>query len=103
MQPLLFSEKEALQNNMPHWIRAGTDILYYKNRFARSKQHYMGSKTRDHYREEDSNTFMTASFTIEFPHEKDVCYLAYHYPYTYSKLLVRSYIFLCFTDLPINL
>ena len=89
MQPLLFSEKEALQNNMPHWIRTGTDILYYKNRFARSQPHSKDSKTKDHYREEDSNTFMTASFTIEFPHEEDVCYLAYHYPYTYSRLLVR--------------
>ena len=29
---------------------------------------------------------MTASFTITFPHDGDICYLAYHYPYTYSRL-----------------
>ena len=32
---------------------------------------------------------MTASFTITFPHEGDVCYLAYHYPYTYSRLRAK--------------
>ena len=88
MQPLLFSEKEALHNKFPYWVRAGRDILYYKNRFARSRQHSKGSKTNDSHREDDSNTFMTASFTIEFPQEDDVCYLAYHYPYSYSTLLV---------------
>ncbi|XP_054865114.1 cytosolic carboxypeptidase 4 isoform X2 [Amphiprion ocellaris] len=31
-------------------------------------------------------TFYTLSFTITFKHNEDVCYLAYHYPYTYSAL-----------------
>ena len=89
MQPLLFSEKEAVERQRPYWTRAGTDILYYKNRFAKSQPHSKSSKSKDNERHDDSPTFMTASFTIEFPHAEDVCYLAYHYPYTYSRLLVR--------------
>ncbi|KAL3092895.1 hypothetical protein niasHT_020278 [Heterodera trifolii] len=30
--------------------------------------------------------FFTLRFTIQFPHEADVCYIAYHFPYTYSRL-----------------
>ncbi len=89
MQPLLFSEKEAVNRGQPHWVRVGTDVLYFKNRFAAGE----GSTERDEdsdlaTNDGTSNTFMTASFSIEFPHENDVCYLAYHFPYTYSKLLV---------------
>ncbi|KAG7273212.1 hypothetical protein CRUP_018016, partial [Coryphaenoides rupestris] len=31
-------------------------------------------------------TFYTLTFTVTFKHNEDVCYLAYHYPYTYSAL-----------------
>ncbi|KAF7235562.1 Cytosolic carboxypeptidase 4, partial [Varanus komodoensis] len=29
----------------------------------------------------------TLTFSIVFPHKEDVCYLAYHYPYTYSTMM----------------
>ena len=32
---------------------------------------------------------MTASFTLNFPHANDVCYLAYHFPYTYTRLRAK--------------
>ena len=32
---------------------------------------------------------MTASFTLNFPHANDVCYLAYHFPYTYTRLRTK--------------
>ncbi|KAF5394856.1 hypothetical protein PHET_09884, partial [Paragonimus heterotremus] len=35
----------------------------------------------------DGNTYFTATFSIRFPHLGDVCYLAYHYPYSYTRLL----------------
>ncbi|KAA0187412.1 Cytosolic carboxypeptidase 4 [Fasciolopsis buskii] len=35
----------------------------------------------------DGSTYHTATFHIRFPHTGDVCYLAYHYPYTYTRLL----------------
>jgi hypothetical protein len=67
--------------------RSGSDVLYYKNRFVRRSPICQD----DNENESDSGgaAYMTASFTIEFPHDNDVCYLAYHFPYTYSKLLVQ--------------
>lgn len=32
--------------------------------------------------------YYTLTFTITFPHDEDACYLAYHYPYTYTTLMV---------------
>ncbi|XP_064169364.1 cytosolic carboxypeptidase 4-like isoform X2 [Anguilla rostrata] len=72
MQPVLYSVREALEGR-PHWVRAGSEICYYRNHFCPSR----GSK---------GPAFYTLTFTVTFPHSEDVCYLAYHYPYTYSAL-----------------
>uniref|UniRef100_A0A8B9WJD6 Cytosolic carboxypeptidase 1 n=1 Tax=Bos mutus grunniens TaxID=30521 RepID=A0A8B9WJD6_BOSMU len=76
MQPLMYSVQEAL-NARPWWIRVGTDICYYKNHFSRSSIAAGGQKGKSYY---------TITFTVNFPHKDDVCYFAYHYPYTYSTL-----------------
>ncbi|XP_039075745.1 cytosolic carboxypeptidase 1 isoform X2 [Hyaena hyaena] len=76
MQPLMYSVQEAL-NARPWWIRVGTDICYYKNHFSRSSVAAGGQKGKSYY---------TITFTVNFPHKDDVCYFAYHYPYTYSTL-----------------
>ncbi|XP_057404949.1 cytosolic carboxypeptidase 1 isoform X6 [Balaenoptera acutorostrata] len=76
MQPLMYSVQEAL-NARPWWIRVGTDICYYKNHFSRSSIAAGGQKGKSYY---------TITFTVIFPHKDDVCYFAYHYPYTYSTL-----------------
>ncbi|XP_006875943.1 PREDICTED: cytosolic carboxypeptidase 1-like [Chrysochloris asiatica] len=76
MQPLMYSVQEAL-NARPWWIRVGTDICYYKNHFSRSSVAAGGQKGKSYY---------TITFTVSFPHKDDVCYFAYHYPYTYSTL-----------------
>ena len=76
MQPVMFSVKEAMAGR-PYWKRIGSDICYYKNNFSKSVAAC-----------DDEPNFMTASFTVTFPHDGDICYFAYHYPYTYSKLLV---------------
>ena len=78
MQPVMFSVKEAMAGR-PYWKRIGSDICYYKNNFSKSVTVC-----------DDEPNFMTASFTVTFPHEGDICYFAYHYPYTYSKLLVSN-------------
>ena len=70
----MFSVKEALAGK-PYWKRIGTDICYYRNTFSKSSQ-------------VDGDNYMTASFSIDFPHDGDICYLAYHYPYTYTRLQV---------------
>ncbi|XP_019410303.1 PREDICTED: cytosolic carboxypeptidase 1 isoform X1 [Crocodylus porosus] len=76
MQPLMYSVQEAL-NARPWWSRVGTDICYYKNHFSRSSIAAGGQKGKSYY---------TITFTVSFPHKDDVCYFAYHYPYTYSTL-----------------
>ncbi|KAL4227460.1 Cytosolic carboxypeptidase 1 [Mactra antiquata] len=76
MQPLMFSVIEAMEGR-PFWFRTGTDICYYRNHFTRSAQATGGVKGKTYY---------TTTFTVIFKHSKDVCYMAYHYPYTYSTL-----------------
>ncbi|XP_073402102.1 cytosolic carboxypeptidase 1 isoform X1 [Dendrobates tinctorius] len=76
MQPLMYSVQEALASR-PWWIRVGTDICYYKNHFSRSSIAAGGQKGKSYY---------TLTFTVSFLHKDDVCYFAYHYPYTYSTL-----------------
>ncbi|KAJ8380906.1 hypothetical protein SKAU_G00016840 [Synaphobranchus kaupii] len=76
MQVLMYSVQEAIRGQ-PHWVRTGTDICYYKNHFSRSSMATGGQKGKSYY---------TLTFTITFQHKDDVCYFAYHYPYTYSTL-----------------
>ncbi|KAH0628223.1 hypothetical protein JD844_009097 [Phrynosoma platyrhinos] len=79
MQPLMYSVQEALSGR-PWWIRVGTDICYYKNHFSRSSIAAGGQKGKSYY---------TITFTVTFQHKDDVCYFAYHYPYTYSALMMH--------------
>ncbi|XP_048015301.1 cytosolic carboxypeptidase 4 isoform X3 [Megalobrama amblycephala] len=71
MQPVLYSVREALEGR-PHWVRTGSEICYYRNHFCPRR----GQKC----------SFYTLTFTVTFHHDDDVCYLAYHYPYTYTTL-----------------
>ncbi|KAM3610203.1 uncharacterized protein V6R79_000588 [Siganus canaliculatus] len=76
MQVLMYSVQEAISGR-PRWVRTGTDICYYKNHFARSSIASGGQKGKSYY---------TMTFSTNFSHKDDVCYFAYHYPYTYSTL-----------------
>ena len=78
MRPVMFSVTEALCGR-PYWVRAGTEICYYKNHFLRSSQTTGGVRGKSYF---------TATFSITFKHHRDICYLAYHFPYTYSMLKV---------------
>ncbi|NXC41332.1 CBPC4 carboxypeptidase, partial [Penelope pileata] len=77
MQLVMYSVKEALQGR-PCWLRAGHDISYYKNHYCCSAAAGGGTRGKCYY---------TLTFSIKFPHKDDVCYLAYHYPYTYSTMM----------------
>ncbi|NWW33395.1 CBPC4 carboxypeptidase, partial [Panurus biarmicus] len=77
MQLVMYSVREALQGR-PRWIRAGQEICYYKNHYRCSAAAGGGVRGRFYY---------TLTFSIKFPHKDDVCYLAYHYPYTYSTMM----------------
>uniref|UniRef100_A0A8D3BZV1 Cytosolic carboxypeptidase 1 n=1 Tax=Scophthalmus maximus TaxID=52904 RepID=A0A8D3BZV1_SCOMX len=76
MQVLMYSVQEAI-GGRPRWVRTGTDICYYKNHFPRSSIAAGGQKGKSYY---------TLTFSKTFSHKDDVCYFAYHYPYTYSTL-----------------
>ncbi|KAL1269311.1 hypothetical protein QQF64_031600 [Cirrhinus molitorella] len=76
MQVLMYSVQDAINGN-PHWVRTGSDICYYKNHFSRSSIAAGGQKGKSYF---------TLTFTVTFQHKDDVCYFAYHYPYTYSML-----------------
>eukprot|EP00118_Oscarella_pearsei_P011888 m.83416 g.83416 ORF g.83416 m.83416 type:complete len:982 (+) comp36345_c0_seq6:123-3068(+) len=78
MQPVLYST-QAAQKGSPGWIRRGTNVCYYRNNYLRSSD----GKEKD----ESKPTYYTLTFTVVFPRAKDTCYLAYHFPYSYSKLL----------------
>ena len=76
MKPLMYSVQESLLGR-PGWLRVGTDICYYRNCY----QNPMSRKSR---------SYLTTTFTITFQHAYDICYIAYHYPYTYSQLMVSA-------------
>ncbi|CAG4978148.1 unnamed protein product [Parnassius apollo] len=78
MKPVLYSVKEAILGK-PGWVRAGTEICYYRNSY-----HYANQKNHN-------KCYLTVTFNIEFPHANDVCYVAYHYPFTYSMLMTRVF------------
>ncbi|XP_063304948.1 cytosolic carboxypeptidase 4 [Pelobates fuscus] len=75
MQPVMYSVTDALHEK-PYWIRTAYNISYYKNLFC-----FRVPEERKRRR------YYTLTFTLSFPHNDDVCYLAYHYPYTYSALM----------------
>ena len=80
MQPVMYSSREAIEGR-PGWIRAGTGVCYYRNYFARSQNANACQRGKTYY---------TATFTVTFPQTDDVCYFAYHFPYTFSMLQVSS-------------
>ncbi|KAK3923203.1 Cytosolic carboxypeptidase 1 [Frankliniella fusca] len=75
MQPIVYSVREATLGRAG-WTHLGTDICYYRNSYQRPD----GRRGR---------LYHTTTFTIKFPHSWDVCYVAYHYPYTYTQLLMQ--------------
>ncbi|XP_057576702.1 cytosolic carboxypeptidase 4 [Hippopotamus amphibius kiboko] len=79
MQPTLYSVKEALLGR-PTWVRTGYEICYYKNHYRQSTAGTGAASGKCYY---------TLTFAITFPHTEDVCYLAYHYPYTYTGLMTH--------------
>ncbi|XP_058264110.1 cytosolic carboxypeptidase 2 isoform X1 [Hemibagrus wyckioides] len=68
MHPLLYSELGACLKG-EGWYRAGNNIRYYRNQS-----------------EKEGKPLYSLTWTLEFPHENDTCYLAHCYPYTYSDL-----------------
>ncbi|KAL1449257.1 hypothetical protein WDU94_000468 [Cyamophila willieti] len=89
MKPLMFSVKEAACGRGA-WVRTGSDVCYYRNSYISNRhQRYLGRKSSRAASKNSHEFYHTLSFTVKFQHSLDVCYLAYHYPFTYSTLLTN--------------
>ncbi|XP_069936225.1 cytosolic carboxypeptidase 1-like [Cherax quadricarinatus] len=82
MKPVMFSVQNAM-NGCGFWIRTGYDICYHKNHYSRVPK----SHDNIRFKRSENKCYYTATFTVTFHHAYDVCYMAYHYPYTYTQLL----------------
>ncbi|KAK3852938.1 hypothetical protein Pcinc_040492 [Petrolisthes cinctipes] len=117
MKPVMFSVRKATEGQ-GQWERTGYDICYHKNHYARIPKDYHYHQHQQHQHQQPqqpqqqqekkigvggrrvggssggggqtNKCYYTATFTVVFPHDYDVCYLAYHYPYTYTRL--QSYL-----------
>ncbi|KAM6306922.1 LOW QUALITY PROTEIN: cytosolic carboxypeptidase 3-like [Podargus strigoides] len=68
LQPLFYSEADAKKHKVG-WRRAGNEIKYYRNNVGQGGRQYF-----------------SLTWTFQFPHDRDTCYFAHCYPYTYSNL-----------------
>ncbi|XP_028264061.1 cytosolic carboxypeptidase 2 [Parambassis ranga] len=75
MRPLLYSERAAKENGVG-WQRTGSNIRYYRNSSQNPKEN----------NNSDVATLYSLTWTLQFPYDSDICYLAHCYPYTYSHL-----------------
>ncbi|WKX89746.1 hypothetical protein Q1695_008972 [Nippostrongylus brasiliensis] len=79
MQPVMYSVGDAL-NGRGAWVRAGESVCYYRNLYtAEEDTELEESKTK-------KRGFYSIRFNIVFRTQGDVCYFAYHFPYTFSFL-----------------
>ncbi|XP_048217525.1 cytosolic carboxypeptidase 2 isoform X2 [Perognathus longimembris pacificus] len=68
MKPLMYSQSDANTYSIG-WKREGSEIKYYKSNVDDGQQ-----------------PFYCLTWTIQFPHDQDTCFLAHFYPYTYTDL-----------------
>ncbi|KAM9854713.1 cytosolic carboxypeptidase 2 [Aulostomus maculatus] len=73
MRPLFYSERDATERDVG-WQRAGSNIRYYRKCCQNTKD------------SSEVITLYSLTWTLQFPHDSDTCYLAHCYPYTYSRL-----------------
>uniref|UniRef100_A0A914ZSG6 Cytosolic carboxypeptidase 1 n=2 Tax=Parascaris univalens TaxID=6257 RepID=A0A914ZSG6_PARUN len=90
MQPVLFSVTEACRGR-PGWVRIGSSISYYRNLYAgvntpNDSVKKSGTSKKTKCSLSSARNYFSIRFTINFQHAADVCYIAYHFPYTYSFL-----------------
>uniref|UniRef100_A0A452FMP9 Cytosolic carboxypeptidase 2 n=1 Tax=Capra hircus TaxID=9925 RepID=A0A452FMP9_CAPHI len=68
MKPLMYSQLDASTHSIG-WRREGNEIKYYRNNADDGQQ-----------------PFHCLTWTIQFPYDRDTCFFAHFYPYTYTDL-----------------
>ncbi|KAK6099655.1 Cytosolic carboxypeptidase 1, variant 2 [Batrachochytrium dendrobatidis] len=79
MQPVVYSVAN------PGWRRAGEGVFYIKNHYRKSHD-VASTESSVSTADTTSGTYSTLVFSLLFKNLNDTCYIAYHYPYTYSEL-----------------
>ncbi|PIO62065.1 hypothetical protein TELCIR_16393, partial [Teladorsagia circumcincta] len=79
MQPVMYSVGDAL-NGRGAWVRAGDSVCYYRNLYTIDDDGEM-EESRSKKR-----GFYSIRFNVTFSNKGDICYFAYHFPYTFSFL-----------------
>ena len=96
MKPLIYSVKEATRGR-PFWVRSGSAICYFRNYYRKqtstqsSVQSAACTPADVSQFSNPGQNYFTLSFCLKFKHRNDVVYIAYHYPYSYTTLLVFLY------------
>eukprot|EP00842_Homolaphlyctis_polyrhiza_P002381 jgi/Hompol1/3143/HPOL_006366-RA len=76
MQPVMYSTSD------PGWRRVGECVFYIKNHYSKPGSDSSDTSSTDTL----GGTYSTLVFTLVFKYAEDTCFIAYHYPYTYSEL-----------------
>ncbi|CAI4227634.1 unnamed protein product [Auanema sp. JU1783] len=79
MQPVMYSVRDAVSGN-PRWLRVGDSVCYYRNLFTDDTFDADGEKN-------GKRSYFSIRFDVTFKSKGDVCYFAYHYPYTFSFMM----------------
>lgn len=77
MQPVMYSMMESANG----WRRTGENVCYFRNLYVNEHE-----EKRNLEEQKKKKYYYSIRFNVTFQNTGDVCYIAYHYPYTYSFL-----------------
>uniref|UniRef100_A0AAF5D4S0 Cytosolic carboxypeptidase N-terminal domain-containing protein n=1 Tax=Strongyloides stercoralis TaxID=6248 RepID=A0AAF5D4S0_STRER len=85
MQPVMYSVIDSLNPSKKGWHRTGSNICYFRNLYTLNLRNDEANENDDKGADK-VRYFYTIRFSIKFKYQNDICYIAYHYPYTFSFL-----------------
>ncbi|CAI2299323.1 unnamed protein product [Caenorhabditis sp. 36 PRJEB53466] len=77
MQPVMYSMMDGANG----WRRTGENVCYFRNLYMNEHE-----EKRNTDEKQKKKHYYSVRFNVTFQHTGDICYIAYHYPYTYSFL-----------------
>ncbi|CAL2028713.1 unnamed protein product [Caenorhabditis brenneri] len=77
MQPVMYSMMEAANG----WRRTGENVCYFRNLYINENE-----EKKNLEEQKKKKYYYSIRFNVTFQNTGDICYIAYHYPYTYSFL-----------------
>ncbi|PIC52730.1 hypothetical protein B9Z55_002715 [Caenorhabditis nigoni] len=77
MQPVMYSMMESANG----WRRVGENVCYFRNLYINEHE-----EKRNVEEQKKKKYYYSIRFNVTFQNTGDICYIAYHYPYTYSFL-----------------